>query len=1388
MPEIDSAMENKKSIQTTDTYEFLIGGGEMGERIRKFDWSQTVLGPVDSWPRSLRTCVQIMLTSRQPIWIGWGKELIKLYNDPYKQIVKGKHPWALGKPASTVWQEIWQDIDPMLKKVMQESEGTYVESQLLIMERTGCPEETYYTFSYTPVAGDDGRTEGMICFNTDDTDRIISARQLKTLTEIGKSLTDPHSEEEVFSRVIDIITRNQHDFPFAILYRTNGKIATMEQCTDLNAIVEKVPRRLDINGQDEISQLCRNALDTHLPQVLHSLIQNFGPMPTGAWTVSPDKAVILPLEQRGGKDAYGFLVIGLNPFRQLDEKYLGFFNLIADQIGKSLSNVHALEEERTRLEALAAIDRAKTIFFSNISHEFRTPLTLLIGPIGDLMEDPNISPTSREKADVALRNVQRMQKLVNMLLDFSRIEAGKMEANPEAVDIGALTEDLCSSFRSAIEKGGMQLVVTREEINEPVFVDVDMWEKIILNLVSNAFKYSDSGTIEVSVRKANDNIEVAVKDTGVGIEASELEKIFERFHRVQSDRGRSTEGTGIGLAMVKELAKLHNGTITVTSEPGKGSTFTVIIPVNGLGPASSDRVKSRQNGHDKTMSSVYVDEALKWLPQHSSGNLHKTAERRKESNPVVLVADDNADMRTYMDRILSSDYNTILAHDGEDAFIKSIEEKPALILSDIMMPRLDGFGLLKKLKNNMSTRHIPVIFLSARAGEEARVEGIQAGADDYLTKPFSSKELLARIANQIAIAKARRHTEREFYNMFSQSPAHVHIFRGPDHIVEFFHPLAVKYVGRDLTGQKLREALPSVESQGYFELLDKVYRDGVTIKLQETRAILKDENSEEKAYYFNITYLPYKDADDRTVGVLQFAYDITEQVMAKYQLVESEERLRIAMELIELGTWEYDPSLDELFCSERVLEQFGFEPDKKFGLQKIFDAIIEDDREKARAAIMKALEPGCGGKYFCEFSILNPVDKKQHILRNVGKVFFDKENRPVRLIGTTFDITEIVKAEREIQEREKRFRILATSIHQIVWITDDNGMLEYLSDQWEAFTGSSPDDGIKNYYQYIHPEDLATVLKKGIDAMKTGTQWETEYRLKNVKTGKYRWFLGKTLPLRDEAGKIINWIGSASDIQELKEQSSWLEQQIQDRTQALKELNESLKQSNEDLQQFAHVASHDLKEPVRKIKTYTNRLREEFLSLLPDNGKNYLEKIGSASDRMNSMIDGVLAYSTYSALDQLFEVIDLNIVLKEIELDLEVLIQDKGATLLYGNLPFVYGAPVLIHQLFYNLVYNSLKFTNANVPPVIAISGEKIVKDDKLFAKILLRDNGIGFEDEHAELIFTTFTRLNSKDKYEGTGLGLSLCKKIVQKHGGEIRASGIPNVGATFELTLPGG
>ncbi|HXO73735.1 MAG TPA: GAF domain-containing sensor histidine kinase, partial [Puia sp.] len=522
--------------------EFLSGGGEMGQRIRDFDWSATPLGPVDTWPQSLRTCIRIMLTSRQPIWIGWGKQLIKFYNDPYQAIVGGKHPWALGQPASVVWKDIWREIGPMLHAVMEKDEGTYRESQLLIMERNGYPEETYYTFSYTPIPGDDGGTAGMICANSDDTEKIIGERQLRTLMQLGKRLTDLQTSQDVIDSTLQTLKDNPHDFPF-VQFRMAGE-------------------------EGSLAEECGLAARNRGPQIVENIGEKVGEMTNGAWEIPPHKGIILPVFQSGKLEAFGFLVIGLNPYRLPDEKYTGFFSLTADQITNSLSDLYALDAERKKAAALREIDRAKTTFFSNISHEFRTPLTLLLGPIEDVLNDPESKDINRYRMGVAYRNVLRMQKLVNTLLDFSRIEAGRTEGQYSRVDIYALTRDLASSFRSAVERAGMQLTVTSGTVTDDVYVDVDQWERIILNLVSNAFKYSQEGSIAVHVEQAGAEVLVRVSDTGVGIPEDQLDMIFDRFHRIESVQGRSQEGTGIGLAMVKELVRLHQGTITVTSTPG----------------------------------------------------------------------------------------------------------------------------------------------------------------------------------------------------------------------------------------------------------------------------------------------------------------------------------------------------------------------------------------------------------------------------------------------------------------------------------------------------------------------------------------------------------------------------------------------------------------------------------------------------------------------------------------------------------------------------------------------------------------------------------------------------------------------------------------------------
>jgi signal transduction histidine kinase len=388
----------------------------------------------------------------------------------------------------------------------------------------------------------------------------------------------------------------------------------------------------------------------------------------------------------------------------------------------------------------------------------------MLGPLEETLGDTSLSSDVLDRLDVAHRNSVRLLKLVNTLLDFSRIEAGRIEAVYEPVDLQAITNELASVFRSAIEKAGLKLMVAGSSLEAEVYIDREMWEKIVFNLLSNAFKFTFEGEIGVALRQAGENVELEVSDTGTGIPEAELQHLFERFHRVKGARGRSYEGSGIGLALVQELVKLHGGTVRVKSEVGTGSTFTVSIPT-GSAHLPADRL-----GVERTLASTnvrgdaYVGELLKWLPEENDhlatlAVTESAATSLDQSRARILLADDNTDMRKYLQRLLATKYEVEAVADGESALEATRREQFDLILSDVMMPKLDGFGLLKTLRADEKTRTIPVILLSARAGEESRVEGMGAGADDYLTKPFSARELMARVEAHLNLQRVRRESE-----------------------------------------------------------------------------------------------------------------------------------------------------------------------------------------------------------------------------------------------------------------------------------------------------------------------------------------------------------------------------------------------------------------------------------------------------------------------------------------------------------------------------------------------------------------------------------------------------------------------------------------------------
>ncbi len=746
----------------------------MGALIASHDWGTTPLGPADSWPQSLRTVVRVMLTSRFAMWMAWGPELIFFCNDAYRPTLGMKQPWALGSPARRVWAEIWPDIDPRIQTVLRTGQATWDEGLLLFLQRSGYPEETYHTFSYSPIPDDQGAIAGMLCVVTEETDRVLAERRVASLQRLASGFGDCITQADVQAAIVREIGANQRDLPFTLTYLFDdaGEEARLMCATGIADTHPAAPACQPVDDPGTVWPA--GAIHRQGASIsISDLAALFDGIPTGAWDIAPREAVVVPIARAGQGSPLGFLVVGANPYRRLDAGYMTFIDLVAGQIASAVAGAKAYEAERQRAEALAELDRSKTLFFSNVSHEFRTPLTLMMGPLEEALADaPERLGDHRSHLQVAHRNALRLLKLVNTLLDFSRIEAGRIEARYQPTDIAALTSELASNFRSAMDRAGLTFTVEAPPLPSPVYLDHDMWEKVVLNLLSNAFKFTLDGEVAVFVRASADGegAEIEVRDTGTGVPEAELPRLFERFHRVEGAAGRTFEGSGIGLALVQELVKLHGGRISVSSVKGEGSRFTVFLPF-GRAHLPAERVTTEAvQASTSVRAQAYVEEALRWLPDSGAGLNdaidHAAYDAGEDSGTPttaapagsrrILLADDNADMRDYVRRLLvEQGYDVEAVSDGAAALEALGRRSFDLVLSDVMMPRLDGFGLLKAIKTDEALRELPVILLSARAGEEARIEGREARADDYLAKPFVTRELLARVRSNLEMAQAR---------------------------------------------------------------------------------------------------------------------------------------------------------------------------------------------------------------------------------------------------------------------------------------------------------------------------------------------------------------------------------------------------------------------------------------------------------------------------------------------------------------------------------------------------------------------------------------------------------------------------------------------------------
>jgi signal transduction histidine kinase len=789
-------MEESMSPRRTVSHPF-VGNSAMDALLSRFDWARTPVGKPDKWPASWRAAMRVCLDSFVPMVVLLGKEYVMVYNDACVPVVGGKHPRCMGKPAATEWPEIWSGIiEPMVSHVTTTGEPAGSDDLYLPLERNGYPEETHMSFAVSSIREDDGAPTALLVTLRETTEKVLVARMVDCLDALSTRCFPAETAEEACRITGEVTNRYLRDLPFALMYLVdaNGQHARLAAHSGLTATPENIaPAVVSLNAEPgttlwDIAGVVARQTATEAQHVRERMTPYLRDP-----SFAPQLAITVPLADPSG-GVSGVLVMGTNPMRPPAEGRR-LAGAVAARLTTAIANAKVKQRTRERAEALAALDRAKTLFLSDVSHEFRTPLTLLLSPLDDVLSRRALSANDRELLQTSRRAATRLLKLVQSMLDFSRVEAGRMQVAFEPADLAAETADLVSLFRSTFERAKLRLIVECAPLPEPVFVDRDMWEKIVLNLVTNAFKFTLSGEVSVRLAARDEWVSLEVRDTGCGIAEADLPRVFERFHRGQTTNARTAEGTGIGLSLVHELVKLHGGTIDVASVVNQGTTVTVRVR-RGTRHLPAEHVGVPRRTTALAAAAPFLEEASGWIGgeeptsgvrrsknaagKRSSaggsaggGTSSRSAAARGstargpnargaadsgqpvESDERILVVDDNADMRRYLRRILQETWRVDTANDGMAALAKIRKAPPDLIIADLMMPGLDGLSLLGALRDDPRLADIPVMVLSARANEDASIDALSAGADDYLPKPFAARELLARVTVQLARNRLR---------------------------------------------------------------------------------------------------------------------------------------------------------------------------------------------------------------------------------------------------------------------------------------------------------------------------------------------------------------------------------------------------------------------------------------------------------------------------------------------------------------------------------------------------------------------------------------------------------------------------------------------------------
>ena len=1317
------------SMSNSDFY-FLKGGGEMGALIREKDWSKTPLGDPAAWPQSLRTMVAVMLDNPFGMYIAWGNEYTQLYNDGYRPILgTTKHPQALGNRSQETFAEIWSIIEPMFAGVMQGTAVGYPDF-MLPLHRNGYEEECYFDFSYSPIRKENGEVGGVLV-------TVIETTEKKRTTEALKDSNARYIDNIMQAPVAMCIFRGD---------RYVVEIANEQMLTIWGKQAAEVMNKPIFEGLPEVKD---QGLDLLLDHVYS----------TGEKFVANERPIVLP---RNGKLETTYVNFVYDALKEADGSISGIV-AIAIEVTSQVINRSKIEKSEQKVRALVEnapfpiavyVGEEMTIELANqsiidlwgkgndvIGKSFKEVMSeldnqLVFDQIQEVLATGKAFHTKNTPLDLLIDG--RLQSFyfnysLTPLYDIGGKIWGVMNTGVDLTDLNIAKKQIEESEQN----------IRSMVLQSPIGICVIDAATLVSEIVNDSFvEIAGKAYAEIAGKhywetfaEARDTYESALNkviEDGQSFSADEVEMMLIRHGKEET----------------RYLTFVYAPLITIDGLVKKVAVWVLDNTVQVL---TRRKIEDADKRFRNTVQQAPVGITILRGPQYiveMANDAYLQLVDRKEieflGRPLFDVLPEvEASVHTLLDTVL---YGGVPYHGNEVAIPVNRYGKQEISYFDFL------YYPLKEVDGKISGVIVTVTEVSEKVESRKKTEQ----NEERLNIVVEASELGTWELNLKTMAPIYSKRYLEIIGGYTKEVSLTH-----EQLLRHLHPDDMQ-----IREKAFKEAMVS----GYLQYEARViWMDGSIHWIEGKGKV-----------FYDAALQP-----EKMIGTLR---DITTEKNQQAELEESEQRFRdlIMQSPVAKAILSGEDHIVEI-ANEALLKDIWRKNAADVIGRKVLDIFPELKKQQYARILQEVYATGVKHTGKESFMWIYGDDGLKHYYVDFEYApVFSSDNTVSGIKITAVDVTEKVKARKQIEESEKRFRSLAESLPQLVWETDEKGNALFASGRWQEYSGITP-VGEAEWKAIIHPDDYAENARVWMHSLATGELYRCDVRLKN-KSGEYRWHAVIGEPVFNNDNKIIKWVGAFTDIQTEKSFTRELEKQVSERTKELGDTNIELEKINKELQTFAYISSHDLQEPLRKIQTFATQLLEKESQNLSDTGKDQFRRMVNAASRMQTLIDDLLIFSRTNTQERRFEQLELTTLVEEVKEDLKEEIQKKQAVIATAELGEANIIPVQFRQLLFNLVNNSLKFSKPGVAPHIDIKSEIALINDAMYCHISISDNGIGFEQQYSEKIFEVFQRLHGRNEFNGTGIGLSIVKRIVENHHGYITATGELHKGARFDMYIPAG